>query len=104
MTEVVLITLLVLALFYIFFIRPTRSEEHKRQRDLNELRVGDTVLTRGGLIAEVEGVETPEDGPMVVLLRLSENVVVRARTGAVAERIDRPELDDEDVEPEILDE
>ena len=104
MTEVVLITLLVLALFYIFFIRPTRSEEHKRQRDLNELRVGDTVLTRGGLIAEVEGVETPEDGPMVVLLRLSENVVVRARTGAVAERIDRPELDEEDVDLEILDE
>ena len=58
MTEVILITLLVVALFYLFFIRPTRSEERRRQRDLNELRVGDTVLTRGGLIAEVEGVET----------------------------------------------
>ena len=95
MTEVILITLLVVALFYLFFIRPTRSEERRRQRDLNELRVGDTVLTRGGLIAEVEGVETPEDGPMVVLLRLSENVVVRARTGAVEERISSAPLLDE---------
>ena len=46
MTEVILITLLVVALFYIFFIRPTRTEERRRQRDLNELQVGDTVLTR----------------------------------------------------------
>ena len=95
MTEVILITLLVVALFYLFFIRPTRSEERRRQRDLNELRVGDTVLTRGGLIAEVEGVETPEDGPMVVLLRLSENVVVRARTAAVEERIDSADWDED---------
>ena len=101
MTEVILITLLVVALFYLFFIRPARSEERRRQRDLNELRVGDTVLTRGGLIAEIEGVETPEDGPMVVLLRLSENVVVRARTAAVEERISASDWDDEEAdEPE----
>ncbi len=91
MTEVVLITLLVVALFYLFFIRPARSEERRRQRDLNELQIGDIVLTRGGLIAEVEGVETPEDGPMVVLLRLNDDVVVRARTGAVEERISAAE-------------
>ncbi len=96
MTEVILITLLVVALFYVFFIRPTRTEERQRQRDLNELQVGDTVLTRGGLIAEVEGVETPEDGPMVVLLRLSDDVVVRARTMAVAERISSAEWEDEE--------
>lgn len=97
MAEVILITLLVVALFFIFFIRPARSEERRRQRDLNELQIGDTVLTRGGLIAEIEGVETPEEGPMIVLLRLSDTVVVRARTGAVAERIASAEsLDDED--------
>ena len=55
MTEVLLITALVVAAFYLFFIRPTRSEERRRQRDLTDLRVGDTVLTRGGLIAEVAG-------------------------------------------------
>lgn len=94
MTEVILITVLVVAAFYLFFIRPTRSEERRRQRDLNDLRVGDTVLTRGGLIAEVAGVETPEDGPMIVLLRLAEGVVVRARTAAIAERLSTPEDDE----------
>lgn len=94
MTEVILITVLVVAAFYLFFIRPTRTEERRRQRDLNDLRVGDTVLTRGGLIAEVAGVETPEDGPMIVLLRLAEGVEVRARTAAIAERLSTPEDDD----------
>ena len=93
MTEVILITVLVVALFFLFFIRPARSEERRRQRDLNELRVGDTVLTQGGLIAVVEDVETPEDGPTVLLLRLNDEVVVRARTGAVAERIESVDED-----------
>ena len=102
MAEVLLITALVVALFFLFFIRPARSEERRRQRDLNDLEVGDTVLTRGGLIARVDGVETPEDGPMVLLLRFSETVVIRARTGSIAERIDasqyEPELIEGDVE------
>ena len=102
MTEVLLITALVVAAFYLFFIRPTRSEERRRQRDLNDLRVGDTVLTRGGLIAEVAGVETPEDAPMVVVLRLAEGVEVRARTSAVAERLSMGE--DEDGEEDDGDE
>ena len=108
MAEVLLITALVVALFFLFFIRPARSEERKRQRDLNDLQVGDTVLTRGGFIARVEDVETPEDGPMVLLLRLSETVVVRARTGAIAERIDasqyEPGLIEADVEDPVEDE
>ena len=96
MTEVLLITALVVAAFYLFFIRPTRSEERRRQRDLNDLRVGDTVLTRGGLIAEVAGVETPEDAPMIVVLRLAEGVEVRARTSAVAERLSMGEDEDDE--------
>ena len=87
MTEVILITVLVVAAFYLFFIRPTRSEERRRQQDLTELGFGDTVLTRGGLIAEVVDVETPEGGPQIILLKLADGVVVRARTAAIAERI-----------------
>ncbi len=100
MAEVLLITALVVALFFLFFIRPARSEERRRQRDLNDLEVGDTVLTRGGLIARVDGVETPEDGPMVLLLRFSETVVVRARTGAIAERIEASQYEPETVDGE----
>lgn len=100
MAEVLLITALVVALFFLFFIRPARSEERRRQRDLNDLQVGDTVLTRGGLIARLDGVETPEDGPMVLLLRFSDTVVIRARTGAIAERIDASQYNSEEIEAE----
>lgn len=97
MTETILITLLVVALFYVFFIRPARSEQRQRQHHLNELRIGDQVLTRGGLIAEVSGVETPDDGPMVILLTLADGIEVRARTTAIEEVIAPAEPDEDEI-------
>ena len=87
MAEVVLITALVLILFFIFFVRPARQVQSRRRRDLNDLRIGDEVLTTGGLIATVVAVETPPTGPMVLHLELGEGVVVKARTSAIEERL-----------------
>lgn len=97
MAEVLLITALVVGLFFFLFIRPTRREQAQRRRDLNALRIGDEVLTTGGLIGTVTAVETQPDGPMVLSLELAEGVIVRARTEAIAQIL-RPvaqiELDD----------
>lgn len=87
MAEVLLITALVLALFFIFFIRPARAAEGRRRRDLNALRIGDEVLTTGGIIATVVAVETPPRGPMILHLEIDEDVVVRAHTAAIEERL-----------------
>lgn len=87
MAEVLLITALVLGLFFVFFVRPARREQNRRRRDLNDLRIGDEILTRGGLLATVSGVETPEDGPMILYLELADGLIVRAHTDAVAERL-----------------
>lgn len=94
MAEVLLITFLVVGLFYFLFIRPTRREESRRKRDLNALRIGDEVLTRGGLIATVMTVDTPADGPMVLGLRLADGVVVKARTEAIQELLVSVEIED----------
>ncbi len=96
MAEVLLITGLVLGLFYFLFIRPARREQSRRRQDLNALRIGDEVLTRGGLLATVTAVETPADGPMILSLELADGVVVRARTEAIAELLQSAQLDDED--------
>ena len=97
MAEVLLITALVVGLFFFLFIRPTRREQAQRRRDLNALRIGDEVLTTGGLIGRVTAVETQPDGPMVLSLELADGVIVRARTEAIAQIL-RPvaeiELDD----------
>ena len=87
MAEVLAITGMVIILFFIFFIRPARAEERRRRKDLNELSIGDEVLTRGGLIAIVTAVETPAGSPMLLHLRVAEGVVVRARTEAIALRL-----------------
>ncbi len=96
MAEVLLITGLVLGLFYFLFIRPARREQSRRRQDLNALRIGDEVLTRGGLLAKVTAVETPADGPMILSLELADGVVVRARTEAIAELLQSAQPDDED--------
>jgi preprotein translocase YajC subunit len=85
MAEVLLITALVLALFFIFFVRPARAAQGRRRKDLNDLRIGDEVLTTGGIIATVIAVETPPHGPMILQLEIDEDVVVRARTVAIEE-------------------
>ena len=87
MAEVLVIAGLVLLLFFIFFVRPVRAEQGRRRKDLNALRIGDQVLTRGGLIATVVTVETPADGPMLLHLEVADGVVVKARTEAIAERL-----------------
>ena len=87
MAEVLLITVLVLALFFIFFVRPARQVQSRRRRDLNDLRIGDEVLTTGGLIATVVAVETSPAGPMLLYLELGEGVIVKARTSAIEERL-----------------
>ena len=88
MPSVLIITGLVLLLFFIMFIRPARAEQRRRQRDLNALRIGDEVLTSGGLLAVVLDVRTPPDGHMVIDLQIADDVVVRARTEAIAERLE----------------
>ena len=84
MAEVLLITALVVGLFYFLFIRPTRREQSRRRRDLNALRIGDEVLTTGGLIGKVTAVETQSAGPMILALELADGVIVRAHTEAIA--------------------
>lgn len=98
MAEVLLITALVVGLFFFLFIRPTRREQAQRRRDLNALRIGDEVLTTGGLIGTVTAVETQPDGPMILSLELADGVIVRARTEAIAQilrPVDEIELDAE---------
>ena len=90
----------VLAAFYLMFLRPIQKDQEKHRQQIRDLRPGDEVLTTGGLLAMVEGVETPSDGPMVLHLRLAEGVVVRAHTSAIAERLRAVALpDDPKTEP-----
>ena len=79
--------LAIAALFYFAFLRPVQ-QEHKKQKDvLQNLRVGDDVLTTSGFIARVKEVRVPEErGPTELVLEMG-GIEVRAVASAIAQRL-----------------
>ena len=61
------------AIFYFILIRPQVKKQKDHQSMLNKLEKGDEVITRGGLIGKISGV----DNKNVVVLELQEKVRVR---------------------------
>jgi preprotein translocase subunit YajC len=86
--------LMIVVLFYFAFLRPVQQEQKKQRSLLHNLRVGDEVLTQGGLIARVKDVRIPEEkGPTELVLDLGGGVEVRAVASAVAQRLTPTETD-----------
>jgi preprotein translocase YajC subunit len=79
------------ALFYFAFLRPVQQEQKKQRNVLQNLRVGDEVLTQSGFIARVKEVRVPEEhGPTELVLDLG-GVQVRAVASAIVQRLTPPE-------------
>jgi len=75
-------------LFYFAFYRPLQQERRRQRQTLQSLKVGDRVLTQGGLIATVKEVVVPEEGPTQVFLELAPVVEVTALATAIVQRLD----------------
>ncbi len=77
-------------LFYLAFLRPVQQQQKKQREELASLRVGDEVLTQGGLIARIKEVRVPEEpGPTELILDLG-GVEVRAVASAIVQRVADP--------------
>jgi preprotein translocase subunit YajC len=75
------------ALFYFAFLRPVQQEQKKHRRELQNLRVGDEVLTQAGFIATIKEVRVPEEsGPTELVLDLG-GTEVRAVASAIVQRL-----------------
>jgi preprotein translocase subunit YajC len=78
-------------LFYLAFLRPVQQERARYRRELNDLEVGDEILTQAGFIALVKEIRVPEQrGPTELVLDLG-GVEVRAYASAIAQRLGRPQ-------------
>jgi preprotein translocase YajC subunit len=81
------------ALFYFAFLRPVQQEQKKQRNVLQNLRVGDEVLTQSGFIARVKEVRVPEErGPTELVLDLG-GVQVRAVASAIVQRLTPTEVE-----------
>ncbi|HEU4758652.1 MAG TPA: preprotein translocase subunit YajC [Dehalococcoidia bacterium] len=74
-------------LFYLAFLRPVQQHQKRQRQELASLRVGDEVLTQGGLIAVIKDIRVPEEeGPTELILDLG-GLEVRAMASAILQRL-----------------
>lgn len=52
---------LIIVVFYFFMIRPQRQQQKKIEAERNSMKVGDNVITTGGIYGKIEGVNTVTD-------------------------------------------
>jgi preprotein translocase subunit YajC len=73
--------LIVVAFLFLYFIlvRPQKRRQLQQQRMLNELRIGDEVLTAGGIYGEITGLDESD-----VTVRIAPELEVRVARRAIA--------------------
>ncbi|MGC8867097.1 MAG: preprotein translocase subunit YajC [Elusimicrobiales bacterium] len=71
--------LLMIIIFYFLLIRPQQKQMKERQRMLDNLKVGDKVLTVGGIIGTIADIKGNE-----IEIEIAKNVRVKAVKSAVS--------------------
>ena len=51
----------IFVVMYFFMIRPQRQQQKKMEEERNQMKVGDNVVTNGGLFGKIDGVTTTTD-------------------------------------------
>jgi preprotein translocase subunit YajC len=87
MWSVIFYTGLTVVAFYFFLLRPVLQNQKQQKTAVQQLQIGDEVVTTGGLIGEVKDVVAPVDGPTEIILELAPGVRVRALTDAIQRRL-----------------
>jgi preprotein translocase subunit YajC len=94
-----LILLAMFAIMYFLLIRPQRQQQRKHAEMLNELKVGDEIVTAGGIYGEVVQLDTER-----VMLEVDDDVRIAVARRAIASVVPPEELQrletEEEPEPE----
>jgi preprotein translocase subunit YajC len=86
--------IIIIAFFFLYFVlvRPQRRRQVEQQRMLNEIEVGDEVVTAGGIYGEITAIEDDDD----VRVRIAPELEVRVARRAIGGVVKKPEAEDED--------
>ena len=87
MWSVIFYTVLAVAAFYFILLQPVLKNQKMQRKAVRETRVGDEVVTSGGIIGEVKDVVSPVDGPTEYILEIAPGVRVRAVADAITRRL-----------------
>ena len=78
LTTLVLPFLMVFAIYYLIVILPTRRNQKKAQEMIQNLKVGDKVITNSGIYGTIAGLKGDR-----IQLRVAENVKIEMSRNAV---------------------
>jgi preprotein translocase subunit YajC len=82
-----LVIVAVIIAFYLIVLRPPQQEQKRQQKDIQDLQVGDEVLTTSGFLGTVKDVYIPESGPVQIVIDFGNGVVLNALSTAIAQRV-----------------
>lgn len=71
--------IIIIAVFYLFLIRPQAKKQKETQSFLSTLKVGDQVVTQSGLLGRITGLTD-----QIVNLEIASNVQIKVLRGTVA--------------------
>ncbi|NMB24679.1 MAG: preprotein translocase subunit YajC [Firmicutes bacterium] len=71
--------IIMLAVFYLFLIRPQQKQQKERQNMLNALKKGDKVITVGGIHGEITAIKDDE-----LTLKIADRVEIRVSRSGIA--------------------
>ena len=87
MWSVIFYTVAAVAAFYFILLQPVLKNQKEQRKAVQQLQIGDEVVTTGGLIGEVKDVVVPPEGPTEIILELAPGIRVRAVTDAISRRL-----------------
>jgi preprotein translocase subunit YajC len=99
MWSVIFYTVLAVAAFYFILLQPVLKRQKEQRKAVEQLRIGDEIVTTGGIIGEVKDVVTPVDGPTEIILEIAPGIQIRAVTDAVLKRLTTLEEAEGDEQP-----
>jgi preprotein translocase subunit YajC len=92
--------ILIVGVGYFLMIRPQQRKLRAQRELLNELEVGDEVVTAAGILAQIVDIDEDED---VVTVEIAPGTSVRMLRGGISRRL-VDEVEDEDDDGDDLDE
>ena len=91
-SPVIFIIILAFGVIYLLFVRPQKKRQMQQKQMVDELRVGDEVLTAGGIYGTISAVDEDQ-----VTVEIAPQTEVRVARRAIA-GVTRDEEEDDDTE------
>jgi preprotein translocase subunit YajC len=93
----IMMLLPMVAVFYLFVIRPARKQEAQRQALVNGLKKNDKVLTNAGILGTVVSISEKEDE---VIVRVDDNCKLRMIKSSINRNLTQEEAAKKPAEPQ----